>query len=62
MVDSLVETELETLRQENALLSSQVQRLVKTESQLYEAQKKLDQQVGIYQSLYELGKQLSNVT
>ena len=44
------------LRHQNQRLSEEVKQLIKTESRLYQFQEKLDRQVQIYQTLYELGK------
>ena len=52
--------ELEQLRADYQRLSDQVKQLIKTESELYEYQMQLDEQVRIYRKFYELGKQFNN--
>ncbi len=52
---------IHTLQLENQRLSEQVKRLVRTESDLYEFQQKLDEQLRIYSRLYESGKQLNTM-
>ncbi len=56
---SIQQNELEVAKNQISLLSNQVKRLTKTESELYDAQEKLDKQLRIYSELYELGKKLS---
>ncbi|HBG04139.1 MAG: hybrid sensor histidine kinase/response regulator [Geobacteraceae bacterium GWC2_58_44] len=50
--------ELAALRVEKEMLSSQVKRLVRAESKLYEYQEQLDIQLKQYKELYELNKRL----
>jgi signal transduction histidine kinase/CheY-like chemotaxis protein len=54
-----VTAELALVKEKNKLLSSQVKRLIRTESMLYEIQQKLDTQVGIYKKLYDNGKKMN---
>jgi signal transduction histidine kinase/CheY-like chemotaxis protein len=51
--------ELVSLREKNQLLSTQVKRLIRTESMLYEVQQKLDTQIDIYKKLYDTGKKIN---
>jgi signal transduction histidine kinase/CheY-like chemotaxis protein/HPt (histidine-containing phosphotransfer) domain-containing protein len=51
--------ELESIKEKNALLSTQVKRLIRTESMLYEVQQKLDTQIDIYKKLYDTGKKIN---
>jgi two-component system cell cycle sensor histidine kinase/response regulator CckA len=52
-------TELALIKEKNQLLSTQVKRLIRTESMLYEVQQKLDTQIDIYKKLYETGKKIN---
>ena len=52
-------SEIDRLRDENQRLSSEVKRLVTTESQLYEVQEHLDGQMSAYRQLYEIGKKFN---
>jgi signal transduction histidine kinase/CheY-like chemotaxis protein len=54
-----VSAELELIKEQNKLLSSQVKRLIRTESMLYEIQQKLDTQIDIYKKLYDFGKKMN---
>jgi|GEM_PF-1568357 len=56
---SLEQKELDIAKEQILKLSTQVKRLTKTESELYDAQEMLDKQIKIYSELYELGKRLS---
>ncbi|MEA3499145.1 MAG: GAF domain-containing sensor histidine kinase [Campylobacterota bacterium] len=56
---SLEKSELDIAKEQISKLSTQVKRLTKTESALYDAQEMLDKQIKIYSELYELGKRLS---
>ena len=49
------EQRLATLQDENRRLSDQIKRLVRTEHELYQFQGQLDDQIRIYQHLYEVG-------
>jgi len=50
---------LTALQDENRRLSEQIKRLVRTEHELYRFQGRLDDQIRIYQHLYEVGKKLN---
>ncbi|MEJ2157900.1 MAG: response regulator [Desulfobacteraceae bacterium] len=52
-------TELSAIKEKNTLLSSQVKRLIRTESMLYEVQQTLDTQIAIYKKLYDTGKKIN---
>ena len=54
-----VSAELESIKEKNKLLSTQVKRLIRTESMLYEVQQKLDTQIDIYKKLYDAGKKIN---
>jgi signal transduction histidine kinase/DNA-binding response OmpR family regulator/HPt (histidine-containing phosphotransfer) domain-containing protein len=51
--------ELALIKEKNQLLSTQVKRLIRTESMLYEVQQELDTQIDIYKKLYETGKKIN---
>ncbi len=51
--------ELAAIKEKNTLLSSQVKRLIRTESMLYEVQQTLDTQIDIYKKLYDTGKKIN---
>jgi signal transduction histidine kinase/CheY-like chemotaxis protein len=51
--------ELASVSEQNQLLSTQVKRLIRTESMLYEVQQKLDTQIDIYKKLYDTGKKIN---
>ena len=52
-IDSVL-AELSAIKEKNQLLSTQVKRLIRTESMLYEVQQKLDTQIDIYKKLYDM--------
>lgn len=54
-----LQAQIEQLQTENQRLSNQVKRLVRTESDLYSFQEKLDEQIRIYRHLYESGKKVN---
>ena len=51
--------ELASIKVKNKQLASQVKRLIRTESMLYEIQQKLDTQIDIYKKLYDAGKRMN---
>ena len=51
--------ELASIKEKNQSLSTQVKRLIRTESMLYEVQQKLDTQIDIYKKLYDTGKKIN---
>ena len=54
-----VKSQLEKLQNANQALSEQVQRLLKTEHELYQTQEQLDTQIRLYRQLYEVGKKFN---
>jgi signal transduction histidine kinase/CheY-like chemotaxis protein len=57
-MDSLL-AELASIKGKNQLLATQVKRLIRTESKLYEVQQTLDTQIDIYKKLYDTGKKIN---